>query len=281
MLRVVGSFTLPKRLRPLQSPLDRVKAADPLLMAAAIAYNAFFALVPLAIAAVVAVSMLGGSGESLARLEDFLDDVFPPEVATFVGDILEEASELVGDWQGPVIAISLLVALYSGSRGIYAVQKALRQIQGVEEDRPYWHARGLGILFTLGAGVALVGGYLILLFGQFFADLLERYGLSLGSMTGLSTGMLIAWVMLFLWAIYRWGTPVPFPRSFLSALAATVIIVLMTWLAAFFIPSLGSNTLAVLGTVGIVLIWLFALGFVVVVVPAFAAPAEAVIRGVE
>jgi uncharacterized BrkB/YihY/UPF0761 family membrane protein len=55
----------------------------------------------------------------------------------------------------------------------------------------------------------------------------------------------------------------------------------MTWAAATFIPRLGSNTLAVLGVVGVVLIWLYALAMVIIVVPAFTAPAEAVIRGIE
>lgn len=275
----MASFSISERFDPLRGPLDRVKDADPLLMAAAIAYNFFFALVPLAIAAVSALSLLGRSEDGLENLEAFLIDVFPPEVARFIAGILEEAGELVGDSQGPVIVISLLVALYAGSRGIYAVQKALRQIQDVSEDRPYWRVRGLGILFTLGAGVALVGGYAILLLGQFFATFLGRYGLDLGSLTGLSTGVLGVWVMLLLWAIYRWGPPIPFRRSFIAALTSTVIIVFMTWAAALFIPKFGSNTLAVLGVVGIILIWLYALGFVVIVVPAFIAPSEAIIRG--
>jgi membrane protein len=277
----VASLSIPKRFDPLRGPLDRVKDADPLLMSAAIAYNAFFALVPLAIAAVGALSLLGRSEEEVESIHQFLTDVFPPEVALFLGEILDEAGDVVGDWQGPLIVISLLVAIYAGSRGIYAVQKALRQIQDVEEDRPYWRVRGLGILFTLGAGVALVAGYVILLFGQFFASFLRRYGLDVGLLTELSAAVLAAWVMLLLWAIYQWGPPIPFPRAFIGAMVATMVIALMTGAAAYFIPTfgLGSDTLATLGAVGIVLIWLYALGFVVIVVPAFIAPSEAIIRG--
>jgi membrane protein len=277
----VASLSIPERFDPLRGPLDRVKDADPLLMSAAIAYNAFFALVPLTIAAVGALSLLGRSEEEVESLQQFLTDVFPPEVAQFIFEIFEEARDIVGDGQGPVIVISLLVAIYAGSRGIYAVQKALRQIQDVDEDRPYWRVRGLGILFTLGAGVALVAGYVILLFGQFLASFLRRYGLDVGSLAELSTGVVAAWVMLLLWAIYQWGPPIPFQRAFIGAVVATVIIALMTWAAANLIPTfgLGSDTLAVLGAVGIVLIWLYSLGFVVIVVPALISPTEAIIRG--
>ena len=277
----MATFSIPRRLDPLRGPLDRVKDADPLLMSAAIAYNFFFALVPLAVAAVGALSLVGRSEEGLENLELFLADVFPPEMEQFIGGLLQEARNLVGDWQGPVILISLLIALYAGSRGIYAIQKSLRQIQRVHEDRPYWRVRGLGIAFTLGAGIALIAGYIIVIFGQFLGSLLERYGLNLGSMSGLSAAVLSGWVVLLLWAIYQLGPPVPFQRALISAVVATAIIAVMTVVAAYFIPAMGSNTLAALGSVGVVLIWLYALGFVVIVVPAFISPAEKVIRGAD
>ena len=86
-------------------------------------------------------------------------------------------------------------------------------------------------------------------------------------------------VLALLWALYRLGPPVPFERYLSSAAIATAIIVVMTGVAALLIPAFGSNTLAALGAVGVVLIWLYALGFVVIVVPAFISPAEAIIRG--
>lgn len=276
---IVASFPIPARFDPLRSPLNRIRAADPLLMAAAIAYNFFFALVPLAIAAVAAVSSVGRTEEGLANIEELLNEAFPEEVAVFVISLIEEAEGIVGDSQGPLVVIALLVALYSGSRGIYAVQKALRQIQRVGEERPWWKVRGLGILFTFGAGVALVGGYFVVLFGGALMEALTQVGLNVGSITGLTVGVLFAWVVLLLLSIYRWGPPLPIDRPLLAALLATSIIALMTWAAAYFVPRFGGTTLAALGAVGIVLLWLFSLGYVVIVVPALTKPAELVIRG--
>ncbi|GMQ85123.1 MAG: hypothetical protein BMS9Abin07_0688 [Acidimicrobiia bacterium] len=270
---------IPARFDPLRLPLERIRAADPLLMAAAIAYNFFFALVPLAIAAVAALSTVGRSEEGLTNIEELLREAFPVEVAAFIISLIEEAQDIVGGWQGPVVGLALLIALYSGSRGIYTVQKALRQIERVGEERPWWQVRGLGILFTLAAGIALVGGYVIVLFGGALMDGLARVGLDVGSITGLTVGVLFVWVVLLLFAIYRWGPPVPTDRSLIAAVLATIIIGLMTWAAAFLAPSFGGTTLAALGAVGIVLVWLFALGYVIIVVPALTRPAELVIRG--
>ncbi len=276
---IVALFPIPARFDPLRSPLDHIRAADPLLMAAAIAYNFFFALVPLAIAAVAALSSVGRSEEGLANVEEVLEDAFPQEVADFIISLIREAQNIVGDSQGPVVAVALLVALYSGSRGIYAVQKAMRQMERVDEERPWWKVRGLGILFTVGAGIALVGGYVIVLFGGALMEVLARVGLDVGSITGLTIGVLFAWVVILLFAIYRWGPPVPIERPLVAAVLAAIILGLMTWAAAYFVPSFGGTTLAALGAVGIVLLWLFALGYVVIVVPTLTRPAELVIRG--
>ena len=266
----------------MQSPVDRIRAADPLLMSAAIAYNFFFALVPLAIAVVAWLSSIGRSEEGVAKLEEFLREALPSDVAGFVIQLVEEAEGIVGDSQGPVIVISLLIALYAGSRGIYAVQKAIRQIEGVEEQRPWWKVRGLGILFTLGAGIALVGGYIVVLFSGLIIELIDRLGLAVESVSGISLTVLGLWLAIVLYAIYRWGPPAPIQRPLIAAVAATIILGLMTWLAAYFVPTFGgrSSTLSTLGAVGIVLVWLYAIGFVVITVPALTKPTEAVIRGI-
>ena len=248
-------------------------------MSAAIAYNFFFALVPLAIAAVASLTTLGRSEAEIVEIEETLLASLPPELATFVVDLINEAHEIVGRWDGPVVAISLLIALYAGSRGIYAIQKALRQVQDVEEDRPWVVARGLGIAFTIGAGIALIGGYVVVLFGGFVRNVLEEIGINTGSFSGLSLGVLCVWLMLVLYAIYRWGPPVPMKRPLVAAAVATVLLVLMTWLAAYFIPAFDGSTLAALGAVGVVLVWLYAVGFVIITVPALTKPTEAVIRG--
>lgn len=279
----MASFTLPARLAPLRSPIDRIRSADPLLMSAAIAYNFFFALVPLALAAVAWLSTFAQSQQSIAELERFLRDALPDEIAGYLITLVKEAEQIVGTWEGPVIVVSLLIALYAGSRGIYTIQKAIRQIEGAEEARPWWKVRGLGMLFTIGAGIALIGGYIVVLFGGLIVDVLAEAGISIDVARWLSAGVLAVWLIILLFSIYRWGPPFPVRRPLAAAVVATVILTAMTWLAALVSPALDgtSTTLATLGTVGVVLIWLYAIGFVLITVPALTAPTEAVIRGLD
>lgn len=271
--------SLPPRLDPLVAAVKRVATADPFLMSAAIAYNAIFALVPLAFAAVAAISMVGGDPDGLESVEQTLATKFPADVSEFINPILEGAKGDVGNMGPLVLAVSLLIALWSGSRAIYATQKALRIIEGVEETRPYLVTRGLGMLFTLGAGVALALSYTAVIVGNWLTSELARLGIDLGSAAWISVGAILAWVVVVLYAIYRWGTPTKARMPLLSAVVAAAILTLTTWLAAILIPTFGGGTLAAFGSVGVILVWSYALGLITISVPALVPSIVDVARG--
>ncbi len=270
---------LPPRLDPLREAYARIMDADPFLMSAAIAYNAFFALVPLAFAAVAGLSMARTDEVTVARVQEMVADGLPDEVGAFFIEIFGEAQQSAGDLGTVVLVISLLVALWSGSRAIYAVQKSLRLIARTEEHRPYWKTRGLGILFTFGAGVALIVGYVVVIFGDWLVQTLEHFGIPLGSVTGITGVVLFGWVVVVLYAIYEWGTPSQIRRPFVAAVVATGLLTLVTLGAAVVLPDISGGTVAALGSVGVVLIWSYVIGLVVIVVPAVVPSIEDVVRG--
>jgi uncharacterized BrkB/YihY/UPF0761 family membrane protein len=273
--------SLPPRLEPLRAAYKRIMNADPFLMSAAIAYNAFFALVPLTFAAVAGLSMVGTDVDVVVKINEMVANGFPEEVGAFIIGVFNEAQDAVGGLGTAVLTLSLLVALWSGSRAIYAVQKALRLIEGAEEHRPYWKTRGLGVLFTLGAGVALILGYVIVIFGSWVTTTLGYFGIEVGSVTGISGAVLFGWVTTMLYAVYEWGTPAQIRRPFISAIVATAILAVATVGAAAVLPDVSGGTIAALGSVGVILVWSYAIGLVVIVVPTVVPSIEDVARGEE
>ena len=271
--------SLPSRLDPFVAAAKQMMTADPYLMSAAIAYNSIFALVPLAIAAVAAISMLGGDTAGQENVRNTLAADFPAEVSEFFDPILQGAEGEVGNMGPLVLAVSLLVALWSGSRAIYAVQKALRIIEGVEETRPYWVTRGLGILFTVGAATALALSYFAVLVGNLLTRELSQAGIDLGSAAWIGVGAILAWVVALLYSIYRWGLPKPSRMPFTSAVVATAILATTTWLAVILIPKFGGSTVAAFGSVGVILVWSYTLGFITISVPALVPSIVDVVRG--
>ncbi len=269
---------LPQRLDPLVAAVKRIGAADPFLMAAAIAYNAIFALVPLAFAAVAAISMLGSGSDRFEEAQRRILTEFPPDVANFLISILGEAQDAVGGMGPMFLIVSILVALWSGSRAVYAVQKALRLIEGIEEDRSYLVKRGLGILFTLGAGFALLVSSAGVIFGNWLVETLDQHGIPVGN-SWVTGAALALWVAAVLYAIYRWGTPEPLRMSFASAIIGAATLAASAWLAAILIPTFGSSSLAALGSTGVILLWSYGIGLIVISVPVFVPAAFDVLRG--
>jgi len=271
---------LPTRLEPIVTEARRVSHTDPFLMSAAIAYNVFFALIPLAFAAVAGISMLASGTDVLNWLESLVAQGLSPDIVEFLSESVNESLEAVAGMGTFVMGVSLLVALWSGSRAIYAVQKSLRLIEDVEERRAYWHTRGLGILFTFGAGVALIVAYIVLLFGGWVIEILDRAGLDVAPVTTISGLVIAMWAIGTLFAVYRWGIAVSVPRPLVSAVTVTAELVLVTWLGAILVPTFGGGgTVAALGTVGIILVWSYVVGFMVIVTPTAVSTIEMIIRG--
>ena len=272
-------FSLPPRLEPIVAEARRVSLADPFLISGAIAYNVFFALIPLAFAAVASLSMIASGAGIIDWIQGLVAKGVPSEVGDFVIATINDVQEMVGGLGTAVIVVSLVVALWSGSRAIYAVQKSLRLIEGVPERRAYWKERGLGILLTLGAGVALVGAYVVLLFGGWVMEIFEAIGFGGTPMTLTSGVVIVIWASAVLFAIYRWGISTSIPRPLVSGVAVALLLMLATWLGAVLLPSFGGGTAAALGSVGVVLVWAYVVGFVVIVAPSVVFAIEMIIRG--
>jgi len=271
--------SLPPRLQPIANEARRVSLADPFLMSGAIAYNVFFSLIPLAFAIVAALSMFAIGTEVIDWIEGLVVEGVPPEAGEFIVSTVNDAQQEVGGLGPVVLVVSLLVALWSGSRAIYALQKALRLIEGVDQRRVYWKTRGLGIILTAGAGVALVVAYIVLLFGGWVMEILDGLGLDVMPLTVMSIVVMGSWVVAVLFAIYQWGNIVPVPHPLISAAVVAVLLMLATWLGALLVPPFGRGTAAAIADVGVVLIWAYVVGFVTIVTPSVVSAGEAIIRG--
>ena len=87
---------------------------------------------------------------------------------------------------------------------------------------------------------------------------------NLGLVELVVTAIAVAWVFLLLYAIYRWGAPRPLRRPATTAGLVTAVLVVGTWLAVNIAPSGSAATVAVFGAIGVILLWLYGVGIVVV-----------------
>lgn len=240
-----------------------------MLMGAAIAYNSLFALVPLAIAFLSIVALFDRSNSALFKLVDLITQTFPPEISTFLVDLLQQSNQFVSDDSALLLTVSILIALWSGSRAVYAAQKALRLVDGGEDERGYIRGRLTGVVVTVGAGASVMVGYGLLLLGEDAWNAIASF-LGLGR-TGYAQAVVsvlaLLWMFGLLWVLYRFGPPVPVEHAGVLAGIVTTVLVLGTWLAFNLLPGGTNESLAVFGSLGLLLIWLYFVGIAVVAAP--------------
>lgn len=246
----------------------RISRADPLLMGAAIAYNSLFAMVPLAIALIAILTLFDVTDEVLAELSMWMTDNLTADSAAFITELVTESVGWFNSSRGVILVLSLLVALWSGSRAVYAVQKALRTVEGIEDNRGYFVSRSLGIGVTVVAGIGVLVAYFVAAAGELVWRWVEDQA-GVGTAVAAQITLLliaVAWAWGLLWVIYRWGPPRPLPRAGLISAMVAALLVLGSYLA-FDVVATNSSALAVFGTIGVLLVWLYYIGIVVVGAP--------------
>ncbi|KAA3639163.1 MAG: hypothetical protein DWP92_05045 [Armatimonadetes bacterium] len=245
------------------------RRGDPLLMGAAIAYNSLFALVPLGIAFVSVLTLFSGSDALIDNVFEWLSTSLPPQLASFLSDILRQSVDVVSGDRFVILVVSILVALWSGSRAVYAIQKSLRLVQGTIDERGYIRARLTGVVVTVGGGIAIMVAYGAMLIGEnAWEEITATLNLpSVGFARGAVVLASLLWVFALLFVIYRFGPPEPLPYAAINAAAVTVVLYLGTIIAGALLPRLSNQAIAVFGSVGVILLWLYFVGVVVVALP--------------
>jgi membrane protein len=252
-----------KRARDVTREVARhVKDRGLSINAAAVAYNAFLAVVPLAFALLGTAGLIGRSAGAVDQIDQTLEPLVPETVRTFILDLLRDAGDRLGDGSLWVILGSVVIALILGSRAVAALQKSLAFTSSTTERRPGLQLRLVAIALTIGGGAALILTSMTLVAGGRLMDFLAE----LSGITFLDE--LWSWLRLpvaagglygFLLALYRFGPPEPLRKAWLAALVATGGAVLGSLGFGLYLdrsPELGA-TFGVLGAVAIALVWLY------------------------
>jgi membrane protein len=157
--------------------------------AAQLAYNFLFAIFPGLIFVTAVLGMLAGPGSQLREsLMRYMSSAMPPAAATLVERNLQQTSEASGGWK---LAIGLILALWSASAGMAALQDTLNAVYNVKEGRPFWKSRGLAIILTIVCSVLVLIALAIILYGNAAANFVSSH---------MGLGPVITWT----WKIVQW-----------------------------------------------------------------------------
>ena len=190
-----------------------------------------------------------------------------------------EATEIVEEWvrdvisrrSGGILSFSLVFSLWSASTGVRTLISALNRAYEVEEGRPFWKSQLLALGLTLALCVLVIGGVLIITFGDQLITAMGAFFGFAGSVETLWRAFhyIIGLVMLIVGAglIYYFGPNVKQDwRSIVpGCLFAVTAFIVVSYLFSLYIRYAPSYS-AVYGSLGafiILMLWLYLMALII------------------
>lgn len=235
--------------------------------AAQLAFYFIFALFPFLFFLVTLAAYLPFAPQAVDAMLARLGPIMPSEALQVVRGHLEA---LVTDSQPRLITLGLLVALWSASRGVDALRRALNLAYDVPEYRPLWKTQGLAILMTVAGSLCIPLAFALFLLGGQLGEWIARHLHVLdayhSAWTWLRWPFTAGLVMLVL-ALCYWRLPAVRHRyQFLSpgAVLASVLWLVSTWGFTQYVEHFGhyNVTYGSIGGAVVLLLWLYVTGLI-------------------
>jgi membrane protein len=202
----------------------------------------------------------------LEEIMALLGQVLPDDALSLVQD---NVREIVSNQRGGLLSLGIALAIWSASSAVTAIIDTLNRAYDVQEGRPFWKVRGLAILLTAGLAVFIVGAMILLVFGP-------QIGGWVAQQIGLGRAFEIAWnilrwpvivaLMILATAIvyyfapdveqhWKWLTP--------GSCFAILAIIVTSLGFSYYVNNFGSysQTYGSIGTVIVLLTWMYLSGF--------------------
>jgi membrane protein len=205
----------------------------------------------------------------VARLIPPLRALAPIDVSRFVEENLRT---LTGEQRPRLMALSLLVSIFSASRGICSIRRALNLAYDVKESRPVWLTELVAVAVTIAGAVALLSVLALLVAGgqvgfwlaaRFHVE--NAYVVVMQQLRWPLTALIVIGVMA---AAYHLLPDVKQRLKFLApgSILATILWLSSTWAFGEYVTAFHTYNVAYgsLGGMLVLLVWLYLSSFMFV-----------------
>jgi membrane protein len=245
--------------------MHEAKADDVPGQAAKVAYYFFLSLPP-AVMALFGLTGFFGGVETGDWLTGRLTTSLPQEASALVTGFVDEVVHR--EAPGP-LSIGLLLALWAGSNVFTALEDALNGAYGVTRKRPFVRKKAVAVGMLAACAILFLGGSAVLLGGGGISD-----ALGLGDAGRVAWGVAqwplgFALIAATFWLIY-YVLPLRDQRARKGTLAkasavSAVLFVIASAAFRLYVTSFGSysKTYGLLGTVIVLLLWMYVTSLVI------------------
>jgi membrane protein len=247
---------------------DRVKHHNLNVVAAGIAFWSLLAI-PAVLTSIISIYGLVASPD---EVEDQINDLMSgvsEEARTVVSDQLENITSGSSGGLAAVAIIGIVLALWSASGAVAKLITTMNTIWEVREDRKFFALRGVAVALTFGAIVFFLSTVAALaivpaILGETALGDVARWTINLARFPAMLVFMMVGLTFLYWfgpnrrakWRLLTWG-----------AFIATVGWLLLSGLFSIYTANFAqyNETYAAMGSVVVLLLWMFITAFMVLV----------------
>jgi len=264
--------------------LESFSRNQPFDLAAQLAYYALLAMFPFVMFVLTVIGYLPLSGLD-RQVMDAIYDVMPPEAARLCDQTIHE---VIGKQRGWLLVVTLGFALWTAAGGASGLITALNRAYDVAETRKSWKVRARALLVTLTGVIAILVATTAMLIGPNLVHHVWAFfglGGAFDRIWGLLRWPVAAFAMTIMLALVYYFLPNVKQRFHLITPGS--IFAVLAWILA----SLGfrlyvghfssyTRTYGALGTVVVLLVWLYLSGLMVILGGEINAIIDRVHRGI-
>lgn len=167
--------------RPGRRLWDTVMGDDIGTSASSFAYHTMFAIPPLVLLSIAIAALINRatSIDVTGAFRQLIHDHAPPETRQLLNELVDRAIERVSSGGASAgIAITTVLALWSGSSAVATLIKAFNNAYGVLESRPFVKRVRLKLLLTLLGTITVNAAFALIVFGHRIGEqLADSWGL--------------------------------------------------------------------------------------------------------
>lgn len=239
--------------------LTRIKKVDVTGLASQLAFFFLLSLFPLLI---FMITLLPYLNLDQSEIFIFIREYAPASVASLIERTL---GEILNNRNGGLLSFGVLATIWSASKGMNALTKALNRSYFQEETRSFIVARGMSVVFTVMLIGVLVMALLLPVFGQ-------QIGVFVFSYLGIEEGFLKLWISMrwiippiliyLVFSLIYWLVPnlkLHYKSVLLGSAFSTIGWIVTSFGFSFYVGSYGnySTTYGSIGTIIVLMMWLY------------------------
>jgi len=241
----------------------QLKADNVQILAAAVAFYLFLSFIPALAAGISLYGLVADPAQVVGQIRE-LTSGLPDAAADLIVEQAREVADAEASTLSISLAISVLAALFSASKGTQSLVKALNIAYNEAETRGFVKLRALSLALTVGIVAVAVGAVGALVAVGKLAEDLPGGGTLVTALRWPVLGAVLVVVLALLYRYspdrdaprWRWTTP--------GAVVAAVLVALGSLGLSLYTSTFGAKAASgFLGAVGVLLLWLFLSAYVV------------------